>query len=248
MLPQGDTSLTTGSDFDNNRSMKLGLFILSGCFLLTGCRENPEAVGLPVYKLNQTDSSHNGYRRTTLSSGSSVYVNDFEEYSLQLMNPEPKLVIGGREFGDSKVCAIEGQETTAYIAANVGSEMPAYEVFRNINQPPFNWHKATFKKMRFAIPTGPASNKETADNTLIQDVLTTLRDGKPTISASLFPTNLTNWKHFTTLQLFTDELPGMVFCVGVYMDDAGHFYLAENQSAKQWIEASALMTKWMQTR
>jgi hypothetical protein len=224
----------------------LPLFILCALFLLAGCFRSPEDIGLPVFKSDQIDSSHQGYRRTTLTSGDLVYVNDYEECSLQLMNPEPKQVIGQEEFGDGKVCAIEGQKTTAYISADVGSEMPAYEVFRNISQPPFDWRKASFQKMRFA--TGPAANKETTEAALIKDVISTLTHGKPTISASMVSTDQSNWKKFSVLFLFSDELPGLIFSVGVYMDDGGHFYLAENQNATQWIEVSGVMTNWIQTR
>ena len=89
--------------------------------------------------------------------------------------------------------------------------------------------------MQFAQSTGPAANKQTTDNALIQDVIKTLETGKPTMTASLFPTDQTNWKKFSKLHLFTDELPGIVFCVGVYMDN-GHFYLAENQSANSGLK------------
>ena len=225
-------------------------FLVTLCtsVLVSGCFMNPEDLTLPVYKTDQTDSTHEGYRHTTLTSGSLVYVNDFEECSLQLMNPVPTQVIGREEFGDGKVCAIEGQKITAYIAADVGSEMPAYAVFRALHQPPYDWRKTTFQKMRFAIPTGPAANKETTDSLLIQDVLKTLRDGTPTISASLIPTNQTNWKRFSALLLSSDDLPGIEFAVGVYMDNDGGFYLAENQYAKHWIKANDVMNQWMQTK
>src|SRR5580704_10420475 len=61
----------------------------------------------PVYTTAQIPSTHPGYLRTTLLSGSSVYVNDYEEYSLRLINPEPTQVIG--RYGTGKVCAIPGQ-------------------------------------------------------------------------------------------------------------------------------------------
>ncbi len=44
---------------------------------------------LPVYTLDQTDSTHVGYRRTTIKFDGSVYVNDYDEYALQLRNTEP---------------------------------------------------------------------------------------------------------------------------------------------------------------
>src|SRR3954468_19873484 len=107
---------------------------------------------LPFSQTQQTASAHPGYRRTTLTSGSETYVNDFEEYGLQLINPEPTQVIGRRGFG--KIFAIPGQPATAYVAVDVGSEMPAYEVFRNSKQPAFDWSSAKFREMQITRPNG----------------------------------------------------------------------------------------------
>ena len=101
--------------------------------------------------------------------------------------------------------------------------------------------------MQFAIPTGPAAHKETTDRALIEDVIATLKTGKTTISVSIVPTDQTNWKKFSALVLFSDELPGLIFCPGVYMEDTTHFYLGMNQNAGQWIPAGDRMTLWMQT-
>src|SRR5262245_4168687 len=93
--------------------------------------------GLPVYSTDQTDSAHAGHRRTTITSPDAVYVHDFEEDSMRLANPDPRQVVGHSEFGNGKICAIEGQDPAVYLAADMGSEMPAYVVFRNIKHPPF---------------------------------------------------------------------------------------------------------------
>ena len=143
-----------------------------------GCDLRPGG-SLPVYSFDQTDSSRAGYRRTTITSAGTVFVHDFEEYSLRLANPDPTQVVGRSKFGNGKICAIEGQSPTAYLAADMGSEMPAYEVFRAERQPPFDWRKATFQKMRLAVPEGPVANKLTTDPVVIQDVVLTLRDGTP---------------------------------------------------------------------
>src|SRR5438128_270958 len=70
---------------------------------------------LPVFKHDQTDSTHAEYRRSTITSGGAVYVNDFEEYALRLANPEPTQFVGRAPFGDAKVAAIPGQSTNAYL-------------------------------------------------------------------------------------------------------------------------------------
>jgi fumarylacetoacetate (FAA) hydrolase family protein len=44
---------------------------------------------LPVYTVEQTDSTYPGYRRSTATSRTTVYVNDFEESALLLANTDP---------------------------------------------------------------------------------------------------------------------------------------------------------------
>src|SRR5581483_9865092 len=105
--------------------------------------------GLPIYVQGpQTASSHPGYLHNTLTGGGEVYVNDYEEACLQLTEAEPGTVIGLMgSVSPAKVGAVPGQPVTAYIAVDDGSEMPAYVPYRNIKQPPFDWHTATFRQM-----------------------------------------------------------------------------------------------------
>ena len=65
-----------------------------------------------------------------------MYVNDFEEAALLLSNPEKTEVVGRSQFGAGKICAIPGQSPSAYFAVDVGSERPAFAVFRSITHPP----------------------------------------------------------------------------------------------------------------
>jgi len=74
--------------------------------------------GLPVYTSEQSASSHAGYRHSTLTCGSDVFVNDYEEAALQMMTSDPKPVIGRMAFGDGKICAIPGQPITGYVAGD----------------------------------------------------------------------------------------------------------------------------------
>lgn len=204
---------------------------------------------LPAYTTQQIPSSHPGYRRTMLSSGNSVYVNDYEEYPLRLINPEPTQVIG--RYGAGKVCAIPGQNPTVYIAADCGSEMPAYEVFRNSQAPPFDWRTITFQKMQFTGPSGSGVNLFTTNQALIADVLRTLREGAPAAT----PTSATNSaSNSAEIHLFSDQLPGLVFCPVVYLDPSGQVYLAESvpfaasgsqsPSQTQWKSASREVADW----
>src|SRR5262245_16918317 len=85
------------------RSMAILLCTLaSGCGLLT---TDPS---LPVYTSEQTDSAHPGFRRTTVSSAGTVYVNDLEEQVLELRNRDPKSAVGRGRWGDALICTIDG--------------------------------------------------------------------------------------------------------------------------------------------
>jgi hypothetical protein len=230
------------------------------CMALVGlslcCDPGPGSGSLPVYSLDQTDSSRAGYRRTTITSAGMVFVHDYEEYSLHLANPDPTKVVGRSKFGNGKICAIEGQSPTAYLAADMGSEMPAYDVFRAERQPPFDWRQASFLKMRLDVPEGPAANKVTTDPEVIQDVVHSLRDGTP--AAPFTVESAVGTGHVHLLLLWSDQLPGLVFSPAVYFDPAGPVYLAEslvavefkgsNQSIRaSWIPASAAFTQWSRT-
>ena len=224
------------------------------CMALIGLSSGCGLTGSgPVYSLDQTDSAHAGYRRTTITSGGNVFVHDFEEYSLQLADSDPKQVVGRTKFGNGKICAIEGQSPTAYLAVDMGSEMPAYEAFRAERQPPFDWRQATFQKMRLAVPQGPAANKLTSDPAVIQDVVATLRDGAPAAPFTVQTAAGTGNVH--SLLLWSDQLPGLVFSPAVYFDPAGRVYLTENLAAVEfhganpsirasWVPASTSFTQW----
>lgn len=209
---------------------------------------------LPVYTFEQIPSIHPGYRRTTITSGTSVYVNDFDEYALRLENTDPTHAIGRTPFGGGKIYAIPGQKPTAYVAADVGSEMSAYAVFRNSQLPPFDWRTATFQKMEFTWPNGSGANERTTDPALIEDVVRTLRDGTPTNLPTPVSGSISN---LSGLHLFSDQLPGLIYCLEVYPDKAGPVYLAENMVVEtanskpwvqaRWVPASLLFTKWVQT-
>jgi len=209
---------------------------------------------LPVYTFEQTTSTHPGYRRTTITSGTAVYVNDYDEYALQLQNTDPTNAVGRTSFGGGKICAIPGQKPTDYVAADVGSEMPAYEVFRNSQLSPFDWRHGKFQAMEYTGPIGRTAHKRTTDPALIEDVVSTLREGTPITSPSLVAGSISN---LYGVYLFSDQLPGLIYCPEVYTDPAGPVYLAESfvmekADSKQWTEArwipaGPLFTKWLQT-
>jgi hypothetical protein len=229
------------------------------CCLGTACVA-PWDSSLPVYTMEQTDSAHSGYRRSTVSTAGASYVNDYEEQSLQLIEAEPKQAVGRSQFGNGKICAIAGQDPSAYVAVDVGSEMPAYAVFRNPRHPPFDWRHTAFQRMRLDMLEGPAANKETTDPALIEEVVRTLRDGAPATPpvASLAVTASGSPAGVYGVLLFSDQLPGLVFRPSCYIEKTGQVYLADGlvftftrtqQSVHaEWIPASPGFAQWVRTR
>jgi hypothetical protein len=212
----------------------------------------PANLHLPVYQLDQVDSTHQWYRRTTVKLGAEVYVQDYEDYGLQLANPDPKSGIGRPSFGNSLMCSIPGESPSQYVAVDCGSEMPAYEVFRNVKQPVFDWRHAKYRSMVFSGAAAGKNGKQSTDAAVMAEVVETLVAGTPTTAT--FPvaeagTNVCN------VCLFSDELPGIGFCPRVYWDASGAIYLAESMGMEpltrgmkfhaRWIPAGALFTAWV---
>lgn len=233
------------------------------CGLGAGCGTSVDP-SLPAYRFEQTDSTHAGYRRTTVSTDTASYVNDFEEQSLQMRSSEPRQAVGRGPMGTASVFAIAGQDPSAYVAVDVGSEMPAYEVFRNANHPPFDWRHSTFQSMRSTAPVGPAANKESADPAVIDDVVRALRDGTPAsppvtappmpLTPPIMPAAAPPGVY--AILLLSDQLPGLVFRPSFYLDASGQVYLADDvrvaMTSKEqsfqatWIPAGPLFSRWVQ--
>ncbi len=197
---------------------------------------------LPHYAMDQTDSSHPGYRRTTLTSGSTVYVSDYEEYPFQSMSMTFTDVVGhvgsGEDRGD--VAAVDGQDPNSYVVINEG--MYPDGIYRNIKTPPFNWRTAKFQTMGFAHPVGPGAQKTTTDPALINEVLSVLRDGSTvTLPVSV---NITN-ADLGNLLLTSKQLPGLYFGPFVYMDKTGGIYLTYHVAVPEWRAAGPLLSKWV---
>ena len=193
-----------------------GIGVLLVCALALGFFAGHEVAtgsdpGLPVYTMGQqSPSSHPGYLHDSVTGGGEVYVHDYEEYCLQLTFTEPQTVIGLMgSISPAKVGAVPGQPVTAYIAVDCGSEMPAYEPYRNIKQPPFDWRTATFREMtaRQQYKFGPVVT--TTNAALMAEVVRVLRDGTP---VELNPFPFSGATNLMTLNLTSDQLPGMLFC------------------------------------
>jgi hypothetical protein len=207
---------------------------------------------LPVFTTDQIPSAHTGYRRTTLTSGNDVYVNDYEEAGLQLMNSDFINAIGRMKYGGGKVCVIPGQPTTAYVAGDCGSEMPAYVPYRNTRQPAFDWRTAAFREMTAYRTDRRNPYLTTTNAALLAEVVRNLRDGTP---ASLPGFPFPGATNLSTIKMTSDQLPGLLFCPSVYMDPNGLIYLAESlmmdvtsnppQLHARWIPASPMLTEWL---
>ena len=210
---------------------------------------------LPVYTLEQAASSHAGYRHTTLTCGNDVYVSDYEEAALQLINGDPKIFIGRiGTVSDAKLCLIDGQPATGYVAGDCGSEMPAYVPYRNIKQPPFDWRTASFREMTaWRVSQYPRNPYLTTSNAaLIAEVVRVLRDGTP---VELVGIPFGAGTNISTIKMTCDQLPGLLFCPTIYFRGNGTIYLAESLTMDwtpkpaelhaRWIPASPLLTEWL---
>jgi hypothetical protein len=219
-----------------------------------GHEEATGGSGLPFYTMGpQTPSSHPGYLRDTVTGGGEIYVSDYEEACLRLTLTEPQTVIGLMgSINPAKVGAVPGQPVTAYIAVDCGSEMPAYAPYRNLKQPPFDWRTAAFRQMtaRQQYKFGPVVT--TTNAALMAEVVRVLRDGTP-VELNPFPFSGTT--NLTTLNLTSDQLPGMLFCPALCYYGNGAIYIAESlmpdftvtppQVRARWIPASPMLTQWL---
>jgi hypothetical protein len=191
-----------------------------------------------------------------MTSGDDVYVNDYEEAALQLANPEPSTVIALKgNFGYSKVCSVDGQPITAYVAGDDGSEMPAFVVYRHNGHPPFDWRAAKFRQMTLNAPSAANTGIETSDPALLEEVVTLLRTGKP---VSLPGFSMVDAASIPTIRLASDQLPGMLFCPVLRTDADGVTYIAESlmldltskppQFHANWIPVSPRLGEWLKSK
>ncbi len=219
-------------------------------------RGTPAAPGLRLYRIDQVASTHPGYRKSTMTSGDEVYVNDYEESGLQLVNPAPSTVIALKgNFGHSNVCSIPGQPVTAYVAGDDGSEMEAFVVYRRSDHPPFDWRTAKFGEMTYLAPGMNNPGVKSVDPALIGEVLDLLRTGTP---VSLPGISMADGASIPTIRMACDQLPGMFFCPVVRTGPDGTVYLAESlmfdlaakpaQFQGKWIPVSANVLHWLQAR
>lgn len=196
---------------------------------------------LPLYEFEQVPSAHEGYLRTTITSGNTVYVMDYEEYALLAATSAPTEIIGRFPvtIGNSGLYAIPGQDPSAYVL----EFDPMYQqVYRNINHPPFDWLNADFQKLRVMFPA--ANPKETEDADIIRNVHTTLMGAAIMVVPFQLDGNYSGYENYTAL-LFTDELPGLMYAAGLHIAPDGSVYLAENIVSNIWHPAGITFHDWL---
>jgi hypothetical protein len=233
-------------------ALAIGITFRAGWKIASG-----EPGDVPFYAFAQNPSAHTGYLRNTLTNGSEVYISDYEESALRLADPEPKAVIGRFGMGGAaKMCAIAGQPVTAYVGGEDGGEMPTYVPYRYSGQPPFNFRTASFRELVYNAPRAANSGQRTTDPALLAEVVSVLRDGTP-VTLPGFPMS-SGGVEFDSLNMTSNELPGMAFCPVVYSGTDGTIYIAESlifdtvssppQFRARWIPASAKLTAWLKGR
>jgi hypothetical protein len=193
-----------------------------------------------VYAYEVVPSTHEGYSRHTLTMGNTTYESDYPEYTLSLAGGDNSQLIGQTPLG-GRIYGIPGQDPSVYVV--MYDFMSPVGIFRKSQYPIFDWHTATFRKMRL-YPLGAGTNttgayKGSTDAQLIQNVLATLK-GRTAISPSQVTGSTSNY----ALYLYSNQLPGMNFCAGVYMDGDGRVYLAENTISREWFPASQPFYEW----
>lgn len=201
-------------------------------------------LSLPVYKMEQTDSVHEGYRRTTLTSGNTIYIQDYEEYALGSTNYAPTEMIGrfpnflGLDTGG--LYAIPGQDPAAYVL----EWDPMYQsVYRNIEHPPFDWSHAEFQYIRLSYQE-PINPKESDDPLLIEEILDALKNGAPAIVPMQTDGNYSQTRNYTVI-LFSDQLPGLMYIAAVHETTSGEVFLAENVISNEWMSAGPLFMEFI---
>jgi hypothetical protein len=228
----------------SGRGLAALTMICLGACSLVACRHSR-----PMFTMEYTSSAHPGYQHSTLKSGSTVYENDYAETPLLAINTPSSQMVGeldtGVEGEKAFVYAIPGQDPHDYVI--LAGEMYPLGIYRNIKLPPFDWRAAKFQKMEFAAQEGPAAHKQTSDPALIAEVIEALRDTKAAIAIPSDPATLQ--KHLFGLYLWSDQLPGIIYCPHVYFDEKEKIYLGLwNPTSPEWSPAGPRFSAWVTTK
>lgn len=121
-------------------------------------------------------------------------------------------------------------------------------VFRKSGTPPYDWRTDNFNEMRLystriatATPNDPIIS---TDIQLIQDAISPLLAGASAIS----PSQVNGSYEGYVLYLYSEQLTGMSYGIGVYIDNSGMVYVAENTFSKEWFPASESFSEWAKSK
>ena len=196
-----------------------------------------KAGDLSEYVYQTTPSTHEGYAHQTLTIASSVYVSDYEEYGLASAGND---VLMGETTTGQRAYQIEGQAD--YLV--VYDFMSPLGVFRNTLATPFDWRTVDFNEMRLysteIVTATPQEPKTSTEVQLIQAALAPMRGDSESIS----PSQVSGEYKSFVLYLYSEQLTGMSYAIGVYVDATGAVYVAENTLSKEWFPAAELFSEW----
>lgn len=196
---------------------------------------------MPVYDYEIVSSTYEGYSRPTLTPGSTTYESDYAEYGLFTNWSDQQ--IGQTSLG-GRIYTIPSQENYVVLY----DFMSPIGVFRNSQTPPFDWRTINFNEMRlYSIEIATATPNEpkiSTDIELIQDALSPMLGNAPVISPSQVAVS---HKGFA-LYLYSEQLAGMSYSIGVYIDESGQVYMAENTLSKEWFAASKAFSEWAKSQ
>jgi hypothetical protein len=196
---------------------------------------------MPVYEYKIVPSTHEGYSLHTLTRGGTTYESDYTEYGLWTNFTDKQ--IGQTPLG-GRVYTIPDQENYVVLY----DFMSPIGVFRKSGTPPYDWRTDNFNEMHLystriatATPNDPIISTDTQ---LIQDAVAPILGGAPAIS----PDQVNGSYESYVLYLYSEQLTGMSYGFGVYIDDSGQVYVAENTLSKEWSPASESFSEWAKSK
>lgn len=191
---------------------------------------------MPVYEYEITPSTHDGYSHHTLTYGNIIYESDYTEFGLSTGG-------GDRQIGQTpmggQLIEIVGQPDYLVLF----DFMSPIAIFHKSGTPPFDWRTVDFNEMHLhpLDVTGVAPSTST-DVIMIAEALAPLRAANSPVSQDQINTNYRSF----ILNLYSNQLQGMWYMVGVYKDVNGQVYVAENTNSKEWFPASKSFAEWIQ--
>ena len=215
------------------------VILAAGTFLTAALlfRQALLKAGTPVYDYKVVPSEHEGYSRQTLTIAGLTYESDYAEYGLSAAGNDFQV---GQTSAGGRIYEIDPQRN--YLV--VYDFMSPIGVFRNSQIPPFDWRTTDFNEMRLystEIATAtPQEPKTSTEAQLIQAALAPMRGDSKSIS----PNQVSGAYKSFVLYLYSEQLTGMSYAIGVYVDETGAVYVAENTLSKEWFPADELFSEW----